>query len=120
MNNLSQYHLCGQTCANTGQQRALFIHSPISVWEILLLAEKRRVSFDGNIEKSVRQIFQQLPLKEASLNHEVAIQSRNVRLPHQDPVDRFLAATAIVYDYRLVTADSRIIAAPEIPVLAAV
>jgi len=95
-------------------------YSPISVWEILLLAEKGRITFGGDIEKSVRQIFQRLPLKEATLNHEVAIQSRIVQLPHQDSADRFLAATAIVYDFRLVTADSRIIAAQEIPVLAAV
>ena len=85
-----------------------------------MLAEKGRITFGGDIEKSVRQIFQRLPLKEATLNHEVAIQSRIVQLPHQDSADRFLAATAIVYDFRLVTADSRIIAAQEIPVLAAV
>jgi PIN domain nuclease of toxin-antitoxin system len=95
-------------------------YSPISVWEILLLAEKGRITFGEDIEKSVRQIFQRLPLKEATLNHEVAIQSRIVQLPHQDPADRFLTATAIVYDFRLVTADTRILAAQEIPVLAAV
>ncbi len=94
--------------------------SPISVWEILLLAEKGRISLGSDIEKSVREIFRKIPLKEATLNQEVAIQSRFVRLPHQDPADRFLAATAIVYDFILVTADSRIISAKDVPVLAAV
>jgi PIN domain nuclease of toxin-antitoxin system len=30
-------------------------------------------------------------------------------MKHQDPADRFLAATASVYDLTLVTADSRIL-----------
>lgn len=94
--------------------------SPISVWEILLLAEKGRISIGADIEKSVREIFRKIPLNEAALNQEVAIKSRFVRLPHQDPADRFLAATAIVYDFTLVTADSRILSTKGVPVLAAV
>ena len=94
--------------------------SPISVWEILLLAEKGRISLGPDIENSARDIFRKIPLNEAPLNKEVAIQSRFVLLPHQDPADRFIAATAIVYDFTLVTADSRIISAKDVPVLAVV
>jgi PIN domain nuclease of toxin-antitoxin system len=94
--------------------------SPISVWEILLLAEKGRISLGPDIEKSAREIFRKIPLNEAPLNKEVAIQSRLVLLPHQDPADRFIAATAIVYDFTLVTADSRIVSAKDLSVLAAV
>ena len=94
--------------------------SPISVWEIFLLAEKGRISFGSvNLEKAVREIFRNLPLKEAPLNQEVAIQSRLVKLPHQDPADRFLAATAMVYDLTLVTADERLISADTIDILPA-
>ena len=85
-----------------------------------VLAEKGHISLGPNIEKSVREIFRKIPLNEAPLNQEVAIQSRFVLLPHQDPADLFLAATAIVYDFKLVTADSRIISAKDVPVLAAV
>lgn len=92
--------------------------SPISVWESLLLAEKRRVALKGDPEKKIRTIFQNLPLKEAVINKEVAIQSRNVDLPHQDPVDRFLAATAMVYGLTLVTADRRLLDAKTFSVLA--
>jgi PIN domain nuclease of toxin-antitoxin system len=96
-----------------------FWFSPISVWEILLLAEKGRVLLGPDIEKSVRDIFRKIPFKEAAITQEVAIQSRSVQLPHQDPADRFLAATAIVFDLTLVTADSRIIAAADLPILSA-
>jgi len=50
----------------------------------------------------------------------LAIESRQVNLPHQDPADRFLAATATVYDLTFVTADKRIFGAEGIPVLPAV
>ena len=93
--------------------------SSISVWEILLLAEKDRISLGQDIVKSVREIFRRVPLREAVLNQEVAIQSRIVQLPHQDPADRFLAATAMVYDLTLVTADSRLLSARDVPILAA-
>jgi len=93
--------------------------SPISVWEILLLAEKGRISVGSNIIDAVQDIFQKIPVKEAPLNREVAIQSRVVKLPHQDPADRFLAATAIVYDLTLVTADERIISADAVAILPA-
>ena len=94
-------------------------YSPISVWEIHLLAEKGHISLGSNIAKSIRNIFQKIPFTEAPINLEVAIASRQVKLPHQDPADRFLAATAAVYDLTLVTADTRIIAADSIPVLIA-
>jgi PIN domain nuclease of toxin-antitoxin system len=92
--------------------------SAISVWEVLLLAEKRRVVLKGDREKQVRNIFQKLPLREAVINQEVAVQSRKVDLPHQDPVDRFLAATAMVYGLTLVTADRRLIGASAFHILA--
>ena len=91
--------------------------SPISVWEILLLAEKQRVILETEHKMSIRKIFQNLPLREAVINQEVAIQSRYVDLPHQDPADRFLAATAMVYDLTLVTADKRLTGAKGFSVL---
>ncbi|MGD8229669.1 MAG: type II toxin-antitoxin system VapC family toxin [Desulfobacteraceae bacterium] len=94
-------------------------YSPISVWEILLLAEKGRIRLESDIVESVRDIFRKIPLKEAVINQEVAIQSRVIQLPHEDPADRFLVATAVVYDLTLITADSRIISAEDVPVLSA-
>jgi PIN domain nuclease of toxin-antitoxin system len=91
--------------------------SPISVWEILLLAEKQRIILEADHETSIRKMLQELPLREAVINQEVAIQSRYIDLPHEDPADRFLAATAMVYGLTLVTADKRLTCAKEFPVL---
>ena len=95
--------------------------SPVSAWEISVLAERGRVSLGARTDRAeaVRALFRRIPLREAPLNLEVALQSRLVSLPHQDPVDRFLTATAAVYDLTLVTSDRRILTAGAVAVLPA-
>lgn len=83
--------------------------SPISVWELLVLAERGRVRLDAEPRAWVAEALERAPLDEAALNHEVALRSREVSLPHQDPADRFLVATALTYELTLVTADESII-----------
>jgi PIN domain nuclease of toxin-antitoxin system len=72
--------------------------SPIVIWEVLILAERGRVVLEPDAATWVRRACQAVPFREAPLNHEVAIQSRTIDVVHEDPADRFLAATALVYD----------------------
>ncbi len=83
--------------------------SPISVWELLLLVEKGRVVIDSDPEDWIETAWSRAPIREAPINREVALRSRSVRVPHQDPADRFLAATAEVYDLTLVTDDRHLL-----------
>ncbi len=92
--------------------------SPIVIWEVLMLAERGRVALKPDAATWVRRACQAVPFREAPLNHEVAIQSRAIDLVHQDPADRFLAATALVYDLTLVTADERLLRSRRIASLA--
>ncbi len=57
------------------------------------------------------------PCREAALNAEVALASLEIDLKTDDPADRFLAATAIVFDLQLATVDRRMIAADWLPTL---
>ncbi len=68
--------------------------SPISTWEILVLADKRRITLHPDPITWIRQVYREIPFLQAPLNHDVAIESRVIDLPHQDPADQFLAATA--------------------------
>lgn len=83
--------------------------SPISVWEFLLLVERGRIVLDRDAEEWLDAAWAAAPIQEAPLNREVARRSRTVQLPHEDPADRFLAATAQVYDLSLVTDDARLL-----------
>ncbi len=91
--------------------------SPISVWEALLLAERGRISVDLPAEEWVDQMVRKLPRREAALTHDIAVASRRLQLPHQDPADRFLAATAHVLGLTLVTADDRLLNSKEFSVM---
>ena len=85
--------------------------SPITTWEIIILAEKGRVELNDEPVVWMQKVLSSMPFKQATLNHEVAMQSRLIGLPHQDPADRFIAASAAVYDLILVTSDNYLIKA---------
>ena len=91
--------------------------SPISVWETMILAEKGRIVLQPDPASWVRTVLNQLAFHEARINHEIALQSRALKLRHQDPADRFLAATAMVYQLTLVTADKILFTCRDISVL---
>ena len=92
--------------------------SPISVWEALTLVQRGRLAVTMPAAEWVERMVQALPRREAPFTHEIAIASRQLTLVHQDPADRFLAATARVLGLTLVTADERLLHSTEYAVLA--
>lgn len=90
--------------------------SPISTWEALVLHGKQKVSLGTDLEEWVTRAT--APFREAPLTHEIALVSRQLQLQHQDPADRFLAATAHVLKLTLVTADAHLLGLGEISTLA--
>jgi PIN domain nuclease of toxin-antitoxin system len=91
--------------------------SPLSIWELLVLVERGRLQLESDVGVWVPSALARVPLREAPLTREVALETRHVMLPHRDPVDRFLVATARAYDLTLVTADERLTAVRGLPVL---
>ena len=82
--------------------------SPISFWETVVLAEKGRIILQPDPETWVRTALCKAPIKEAPINTEVALLSRKICPPHQDPADRFIAATASIFGLTLVTEDGKL------------
>ncbi len=91
--------------------------SPISIWELAMLVEKGCVILNVSVEDWIEDAMRRMPTRQAAITHEIALASRTVDLPHQDPADRFLAATAKVMDLTLVTADAQLVAASDVSVL---
>jgi PIN domain nuclease of toxin-antitoxin system len=57
------------------------------------------------------------PFKAAPVTFEVARELGRFQLPHRDPADQFLVATAKVFELTLVTADERLLRLKEILLL---
>ncbi|HYW20842.1 MAG TPA: type II toxin-antitoxin system VapC family toxin [Nodularia sp. (in: cyanobacteria)] len=108
------WYLLGDTRISENIQKAISDEinelwlSPISIWETLLLAEKGRLILKPSPEKWVQNSLQQLDTKQALLSNDIAILSRQLDLVHQDPADRFIAATAVHYRLTLVTVDGNL------------
>lgn len=88
----------------TDDDNNLFI-SPISIWETLILAEKGRIELRPTPQAWIAEALENSPVREAVLSNAIAIKSRQIDLPHKDPADRFIAATAWENDFVLITAD---------------
>jgi PIN domain nuclease of toxin-antitoxin system len=92
--------------------------SPVSVWELLVLVEKKRLFLHTDVEKWIVEAMVRSPMQEAPLTYDVALETRRIRLPHADPADRFIAATARVFELVLVTADTRLLGVDGLATLA--
>ena len=90
--------------------------SPVSTWEALLLNAKGRIRLHGDLAAWLARATAHL--REAPLTHEIVLAAQQLPLPHPDPADRFLAATAQVLGLTLVTADERLLGLGEIKTLA--
>ncbi len=91
--------------------------SPLSVWEAHLLIERQRLRVDRPAAEWLRDALTRVPLDEAPVTTAVALASRALATDHRDPVDRFLAATAQVFDLTLVTADRALRSIPGVRVM---
>lgn len=80
--------------------------SPISTWEALTLHYKGRIRIKEDLSDWLA--LATAGTQEAPFTHEIALVARQLPM-HQDPADRFLAATAQVLDLTLVTADQRLL-----------
>ena len=82
----------------------------MSTWEILNLCRRGRLALDPSPVQWIQTALAKAPMRDAPVTQEVALATRGISLPHNDPMDFLLAATAHVYDLTLVTADAQLLA----------
>ena len=79
--------------------------SAVGAWELAMLAERGRLELRPDPERWIARATAGLGLHEAPLTSAIALESRRLSLPTNDPADRFIAATAAAHECTLVTAD---------------
>lgn len=92
--------------------------SSISLWEFTTLQAKGRLEVDGDAVEWAVAALSASPVREAPVTHDIALETTRVRLPHRDPADRLIVATARILRLTLVTADVRLLRAKAVAVLA--
>jgi len=83
--------------------------SAISAWEIAMLVQKERLLLSMPVAEWIKTATKYFPLTWVDLSAEICLKSTH--LPgdfHQDPADRFLAATCILNNATLATRDKRL------------
>ena len=88
--------------------------SSISIWEVCLLIENRKIAAKGSPQAWIRDALEQLPVREAPVSFKIAARSRSIALPHDDPAVRFIAATAAEMKLTLLTVDENLLDCKEI------
>ena len=91
--------------------------SAVSVWELRLLHDKGRLKLMPDAVSWINDNLTRLNIREAPLTFEVALAISSLNLPHNDPADGFIAATAKVFGLTLVTADEQLAKLKDIAVL---
>jgi len=91
------------------QERILI--SAISFWEIALLVSKRRLQI-GKSPSQLRLELLETGVSEVPITGPIAILSVELNNLHGDPADRFIAATSVIHDAMLMTADAELLRWP--------
>ena len=81
----------------------------------MLVQKGRRIR--GSLSDWVDRYLEAAPMREATFNFEIARQVSTLDLPHNDPADHFIAATALIHELTLVTLDHHLVDAAWLPTL---
>lgn len=91
------------------QHNALII-SDISIWEIAMLLKKGRIEIDTNAANFVDLFLQSRNVSVIHISPQIAELSTNFGAGiSNDPADRLIAATSIIHNAQLVTADKKLL-----------
>jgi PIN domain nuclease of toxin-antitoxin system len=83
--------------------------SAITLWEVATLVQLGRLRLDRDVEAWLDQALEESAVSVEPIDVEIAVRSTRIGAAfHGDPADRLIAATAIVLEATLVTADEQL------------
>jgi PIN domain nuclease of toxin-antitoxin system len=95
---------------NKADESNALIISDISIWEISMLIKKKRIEVDATAANFINLFLQSRNISVQSISPEIAELSVNFGSDiNNDPADRIIAATSIILNTQLVTADQNLI-----------
>ena len=94
---------------NEADERNALIIADISIWEIAMLIKKQRLEIDTSAADFINLFLQSRNVSVKPISAEIADLSVNFDGEiNNDPADRLIAATSIIHNAQLVTADKNL------------
>ncbi|MEK6244094.1 MAG: type II toxin-antitoxin system VapC family toxin [Pseudomonadota bacterium] len=97
-----------RTALEEGMQADALACSDISLWEIALLAARRRIDAGPDIAAFIESVLQLRSVRVLPITPAIATLAQSDLFVHGDPADRLIGATAIEHGVPLVTADAEL------------
>lgn len=91
--------------------------SIISCWEVAKLVENSRLTLPVPVEELLKVALGYPGVQLINLTIPIIIESTKLTGFHRDPADQIIVATAKINGYLLLTADTKILAYPEVQTL---
>lgn len=92
----------------TGRTDGSLACSDIVLWELAMLAAKKRIMIPVTVDLFLEELIQALRLQILPISPAVAAKAQDTIFEHGDPADRLIAATAMHYAVPLISADRKI------------
>jgi PIN domain nuclease of toxin-antitoxin system len=100
----------------SGEKTGQLYCSDISLWEIAMLEQKRRIIIATDYLSFMQSVLQARNIQILPITPEIAALSVSLPLIHADPADRLIAATTLIHHAQLLTADQKLLDS-EVPTL---
>jgi PIN domain nuclease of toxin-antitoxin system len=91
--------------------------SIISCWEVAKLVEVGRLTLSISVEEWLAGALAYPGVQLVNLTIPIIVESTKLTGFHRDPADQLIVATARIYGCRLLTADAKILAYPDVQTL---
>jgi PIN domain nuclease of toxin-antitoxin system len=92
--------------------------SDISLWEIGMLIQKKRIDPGTDTQNFLSLMLQSRQIHVIPISAEIAaLATTDIRFNHFDPADRIIAATALYHQADLITCDQHLKNLPEISII---
>lgn len=91
--------------------------SDISLWEIAMLIQKKRLDPGTDAQTFMRLMLEARKIQVLSITLEIAALSAAMSINHFDPADRIITATTIQNNAGLVTCDKKLLGVSDLSII---
>lgn len=79
--------------------------SAVSCWEVAYLAKRGRITLPLSVAEWLHEALKKSDVEAIPISSKIGLVAAELPDIHRDPADRFIIATALTYDYSIISFD---------------